>query len=317
MNFLFRPLKLIVLRQKDFQKIREENTVLLNLITSKADEKFRMQSTGLVEAVVFSKDRALQLHALIDSYFRYVKDPCKLHVLFSASSPSHRKAYETLFKHCQYRDIHVVEEQNFRQDVIRILDQIQTPRLIFLVDDIVFKNPVSFESSFKYSTDVFVFSLRLGTHLQSCYTFQKDQPLPSFRTDLTDDPNVLCWKWEDGVLDWNYPLSLDGHIFSTREIRILTQSISFSNPNSYERHLQQFNKLFLSRFGLCYSDSIVMNLPVNKVQKENKNIAGSVHQDELLDQWERKLSIDFEKFAGYRNQSAHEELNIPFKKRTF
>ena len=316
MNLILKPVKLSVLRQKDYEKLRDENSLMLSLIASKADEAQRARETG-VEAVVFSKDRALQLHALIDSYFRYVKDPCKLRVLFSASNPSHRKAYETLFAHYRDRDIHIVEEQDFRKDLLRIIDQVQTSRMIFLVDDIVFKNPVSFESTSNYSTDAFVLSLRLGDHLRSCYTLQKDQPLPPFKKDVTGDPHLLSWKWEDGALDWNYPLSLDGHIFSTREIRLLTQSIFFSNPNSYERHLQQFNPLFLPRFGLCYANSVVMNLPVNKVQDENQNISGNVHQDDLLKQWEQGLSIDYEKFAGYRNQSAHEEMEICFKKRDF
>src|SRR5258705_11456418 len=48
------------------------------------------------EGIVFSKDRALQLHALLSSYFLYVKNPVRLYVLYKTSNERHDRSYEEL-----------------------------------------------------------------------------------------------------------------------------------------------------------------------------------------------------------------------------
>src|SRR5829696_1488892 len=46
------------------------------------------------EGVVFSMDRAMQLHALLVSYQSRVANPAPLHVLYRASSAAHQAAYD-------------------------------------------------------------------------------------------------------------------------------------------------------------------------------------------------------------------------------
>jgi len=186
----------------------------------------------------------------------------------------------------------------------------------FLVDDVVIIENVDMADFVKFSTDEFVPTLRLGTNLSECFTQKKQQPQPSFIPDRIADRDKVVWQWTDGRYDWGYPLSLDGHLFSTREIIVLTDFIDFRAPNSYESNLQRFNRLFLPRLGVGYRKSKIVNIACNKVQTENENICGNVHQDYLLEQWQSGLQMDYRRLYGFANKSAHQDIPFHLVRRT-
>lgn len=270
------------------------------------------------EGIVFSKDRALQLHALLCSYCEQVASPAPLSILYQASTPAHQRAYEELteiFPH-QFLFIKQSSNQSFRDDLIKLLESASAPRIFFLVDDILFTGKVDIADFAKFDTDKVVPSWRMGLNLQKCYTQQKEQPLPELTFFPGSEEDKIFWKWEQGLYDWCYPLSVDGHFFSTAEITVMTRLIQFSAPNSYEDQLQKFRRFFLIRLGAGYQKSRMVNVPCNKVQKEIKNVCGSMHQDFLLEQWRKGYQIDYRKLYGFSNESAHQEIPFTFVSRT-
>jgi ubiquinone/menaquinone biosynthesis C-methylase UbiE len=66
----------------------------------------------------------------------------------------------------------------------------------------------------------------------------------------------------------------------------------------------------LDRYGLCYTKSRIINIPCNKVQIENSNTYGDIDQEFLLKKWEAGYQIDFRKFYGFVNQSAHQNVDF-------
>lgn len=262
--------------------------------------------------IVFSKDRAMQLEALLRSFFFYVTHPGSVKVLFAASSPEHEKGYQKLID--QYTDrVSFAKETNFRSDLIKLFDSVEEEKVLFMVDDIFFKSAVDFSDFEKIDPKHEVLSLRLGNHLSYAYTLQKEQPLPRFY-ETNGNSTLLSWRWKEGKYDWEYPLSVDGHLFNTYELKILVNELEYKAPNSFESALQVMDPLFLTRKGLCYSQSIIVNNPCNKVQEENDNIHGTVSIEELNDKWLSGYRIDFESYKGLKNKSAHEDLPLKFIK---
>jgi hypothetical protein len=300
---------LVLLRLKDWSRLNGDRDLFVRLIRMKGME-IREDPTG--ECIVFSKDRALQLHSLLSSYFEQADRPLPLHVLYTASNEEHARAYRELFDLFQGRIRTVRKESGFREDLLDLLGGIRSGKVMFLVDDILFIRPVKMEDFLRFSTQHFVPSLRMGEHLRFSYTMQREQPLPEFVDGVVADSDKRCWLWERGVLDWNYPLSVDGHLFSTGEMRLLAERCHFHNPNSFEADLQRYRPLFLARYGVCYRDARIFNLPINKVQTQNRNIRGAIHQDFLLDMWNRGLRIDHRKLYGFSNTSAHQEATMEF-----
>ena len=269
------------------------------------------------EGIVFSKDRALQLHALLSSYLENVFFPAPLQILYCVSTPLHQKAYDEVMEIFSGKFSFTRQSSNdsFKDDLATLLESLHASKVFFLVDDILVIEKLDIRDFAMLDTDKSVPTLRMGLNLKRCYTFQKEQPLPEFMShhDINDDK--IFWKWDQSLYDWSYPLSVDGHLFSTREIAAITKLINFSAPNTYEEQLQKFRRFFMTRTGVAYKKSKIVNIPCNKVQKVNKNIHGSIHQDFLLDKWVSGYQMDYRSLYGYINTSVHEEIPFGFIRR--
>lgn len=312
-NFLLKPLDL-ALHERDLQWERD---VLFSLYESRrtwTNEKIKSK----VECIMFSKDRVLQLHALLSSYFEKINFPPKVYILYQTSSAAHQNAYEDLKSLFSDRDAEFIKQssdQSFREDVIRLLKSLRSEKVFFLVDDIIFTEDTDIADFAKISTDEFIPTLRMGMNLMECFPLQKQQPQPQFIQHQLTEPDKIAWQWDQGIYDWGYPLSLDGHLFSAREITIITEFIDFRAPNSYESNLQRFNWLFQHRLGIGYRKSKTVNVACNRVQTENDNICGNIHQDYLLDQWTKGFQMDYRKLYGFVNKGAHQDIPFNMVKR--
>jgi hypothetical protein len=263
-------------------------------------------------------DRAFQLHALLGSFFEKVKNFAPIHVLYRASTGAHEMAYKEVFSSFEDRSISVIKQDtrdSFRSQVLSLIASLQSEKVFFLTDDDVFIDDLDILDFSQVETRTSVASLRMGDHLKRCYLAQKSQRLPKFISCGNNAPDKLCWNWDSGEYDWNYPLSVNGHLLSTAEVLVLAENTEFHSPNTFEANIQVFSKFFTQRLGVCYKRSKILNVPINKVQSDNDNVHGSVHQDFLLDQWNQGLQMNYRALYGLLNESAHQEVPVTFIKR--
>ena len=264
-----------------------------------------------LSVIIFSKDRPLQLEALINSYFHFVEGATSPIVIYNAKNPEFKEAYKCLFKSMNSKIQSFHEDKvGFKKVLLGVLNNIKTKRMIFLVDDIIFKNHIQLNEVEKYD-DKTIPCLRLAPHLSKNYTQGKTQEVPK----LLQDGSSYFWSFASGKLDWAYPLSVDGNVFFTQEIIEMTKVLDFKAPNSYEAKLQKFNPVFKNRRGVCFKESIVLNIPCNKVQNENDNISGEVDPESLLEVFYKK-AMDYKSYEGFINESCHQELPLRFYNRT-
>ncbi|MEL4306298.1 hypothetical protein [Methanococcoides sp. LMO-2] len=307
----------VLLLSLNFIIVKKENCICKKLVDVYTTPH-KTNNEHPAECIIFSMDRAIQLHALLSSYFEKVTPSVPVHVLYRASSNPHQKAYDSVFSLFDEKQIFPVSQKDkgsFKKQLITILESIKAEKVFFLVDDIIFIEDMDVFDFAKFDPRTTIISLRLGANLKRAYTLQKEQQLPPFISDIIQDSDKLCWKWEDGELDWAYPLSVDGNLFLTREIIALAKSINFNSPNTFESNLQKQLRYFKHRYGVCYKKSKIINIPMNKVQDTNDNIHGTIHQDYLLNQWNHGMQIDYRALYGFVNESAHQEIDITFTKR--
>ncbi len=263
------------------------------------------------QLIVFSKDRALQLDALLRSYYYYTENPVSVKVLYRDSSVEFEKAYAELIQLYSDRPIEFIQERSFKKDLVELFDRLTCSKVIFLVDDLQFKNRVNFKSFTSINPRENIASLRLGAHLNYAYTLNIKQPLPTF--EKVGD--MLSWNWKKSSGDWAYPLSVDGHLFDKEEFKVLVNELDYKAPNSFEEALQVMYPFFVTRNGLCFQNSVLINNPCNKVQSENDNVFGNASIEELNTKWLEGYRIDFQQFDQLRNESAHQELPLSFIER--
>lgn len=298
---------------------RHQWTTINRLISRVLSSEFTssgVESSGplQIESVVFSKDRPLQLAATLGSFLDQAHGAGPLHVLYAASSPRYERAYEELQSEFTSSQVSWQREISFRLDLVRLLASVRSSTMFFLVDDVVFIEPVAMAELAKFDPEQSIVSLRLGRNLDRCYMANSRQSLPALAS-LDGSVPLLFWKWRDGDWDWGYPLSLDGHFFSTLQIRAMADFTEYSAPNSFEGALQAFSGVFESLDGVCYEKSRLVNIPHNKVQTENRNRFQGHSAEDFLRAWEEGYRIDFQSLYGFNNRSAHEDIPLRLVRR--
>lgn len=264
-----------------------------------------------INIIVFSRDRACQLELFLRSMKYYFKEfeQYKINVLYTYSNHEFKNGYDKVFSIYNDNNINYIKEnQIFKNHILSLLDQ-ENPYTIFFVDDIIFKNPFTLDCKqfemFTTNDDILTLSLRLHPHLTYCYAARCTMRKPNFDTNL-----IFDWNGLDG--DYGYAMSLDGHFFRTIDILAITKMINFTNPNSYESILSCYH-LNRSKM-ICFEDSIIINNPINKVQNFNNNIHGNITAKYLNDMFLNDYIISLDNFAGIKNISCHQEIDIKFDK---
>lgn len=220
-----------------------------------------------VHAIVFSKDRALQVDLLLRSVADHLRGASlQLTVLFRASDPGFAEGYRRVADLHAGMAVRWVEESAFRDDVLAAVAAAPCRALMFLVDDDVIFRPVDLAPL------LHAFGPRhLFVSLRADRSYPAHRP-PRFRVR----PTHLQWIWHDfgRPTVWNYPFSVDGNLFHPGDVRRLLATLDFRAPNSLEgamdgkRHAPRFS--LWRPLALAPPAAVLFNNPLNKVQTEGE-----------------------------------------------
>lgn len=218
-----------------------------------------------MRAIVFSRNRPLQLEGLLDSLAAnapwVVNDG--VHVLFRADTFAFLSGYRKVAHEHPWARLRA-QGDDFTDDLNDMLADATRLVVFFTDDDVMFRQPLIGDIE-ELGPEVIAFSWRLGRNTTFCYPLDTPQPVPMGMT----------WRWEDAQLDFSYPMSLDGHVFRTGEIEWLVGDHRFRGPNDLEAHLAGRAAELQRPFLCCDTLSSVVGLPVNRVNDTHPNRAGS------------------------------------------
>lgn len=266
--------------------------------------------------LIFSKDRAMQLQATIESFFLHCNDDVEMYVLYKVTSPLHRRQYEYLQN--KFPKIYFQEECNFKVQIFRVASQYTY--ILFLVDDNLFVRNFSIPriiESLQANQDAIGFSLGLGRNTNYCYPKNAKQNLPAFES-VGD--GILKYDWPKAEYDFGYPLEICSSVYRTDDIWPLLKQLHFGNPSMLEGMLAANAKGFreFKSQRLCYEQSVAFTNPINIVQTVTSNRAGnkdecSVERLALL--FEDGFKINVENYSGFISESCHQEVGLALKLR--
>jgi glycosyltransferase involved in cell wall biosynthesis len=267
-----------------------------------------------IVAIVFSKDRPLQLDATLRSLQRHCKDVASMRtqVLFRASTSRLLSYYRRLA--LEHTEVDFVRETDFRRDLLVLMRG--WPFILFVVDDTIFVHDFSIVAASKAletHNDVLGYSLRLGRNTTECYTLNRKQELPQFAP--VDADTALKFRWTDAECDFGYPLELSSSLYRGREVAPLVNELVFKNPNTLEATLSMAAERFRAShpFLLCAEQSLAFSAPLNKVQDvcENRTAADADSSvDNFAQAFARGERIDVAAFGGFTPKACHEEVKF-------
>lgn len=267
----------------------------------------------MINAIIFSKDRAAQLRLLIYSILKNSPHTFNLNVIYTYSNENFKNGYEKVMGEFSSVCNFVKQTDNFKEDVLNLLNSDKEYSCFFTDDDIIYK---SFDvnkviDSIESDEDVFCFSLRLGVNTNFCYAMNT----PNVFRDYDNNDGILKWDWSVHYLDFGYPLSVDGHIFKTKDIFKLTRKVAFTNPNTYEASLQMFDNFPKNKM-TSFENSVLVNTPNNIVNTTfaNRNALTHGASVETLnkDYLEGKI-IDLESMDFSDIKGCHQEIEFKYK----
>jgi hypothetical protein len=262
----------------------------------------------MINVVIFSKDRPAQLELLLRSMKRFFVEWNKVHtsILYRHTTEDYRVGYEKTKRH--HPEFSYVLEQpgKFKEQTVSLVNP-DNQATMFFVDDMVFKNYLALRSDpirkFLEDDNILCVAIRICPRINYCYAEKRDTPPPKFSSDLR-------WFWKDPNLkgDFAYPMSIDGNIFKTTDILPLLKEFSYGNPNTLEGALalRPINKPYM----ICFPDTLVFNIPVNKVQTTEDNHCGNIPAKYLNDQFNSLKRISMSNLEFFKNTACYQKVPL-------
>ena len=305
----------------------------------------------MIQGIIFSKDRALQLDATLSSFFKHCKNAndVELVVLYKVTDEIHARQYTEL--KITYSNVQFVEQHDFRQDVVKILDpyienslqdwiyktllrlpprfvagianwtlpRLEEKFILFLVDDNLFVRDFDIREiidDLQKNLDAIGFSLRLGSNTTFCYVLDCPQPLPEF---VFAKKGILKYAWTDAILDFGYPFDISSSIYRLGDFLPILMSVRFDNPNLLEGNMAFQKAKFAKALPamLCYETSVTFCNPINRVQDISENRAGVEYfysSYQLAELFDKGYRINTEAYNNFVPNSCHQEIELTFRK---
>ena len=251
-------------------------------------------SPNKITCVVFSRDRALQLEALLRSIEKYSESIFDVYIQYSCSF-NHCKSYNELVnRYINNRNFKFVRENSFPISLLGLLKTINTQFMFFLVDDQVFVKPFNMDKVMSNMKSNTFFSLRLGKTITDFGIFER-KLMPKYNIQ----PDYLEWSWKQNKdqKDWGYQFSVDGTVYRTLDVLRSASSIPFKAPNSFEDNMNSVLLFRGNNMGMSYHEPVIINLIINASRQEKayENFeSGEYSTDDMLELWNagKRFSVD-------------------------
>lgn len=254
----------------------------------------------MLQIIVFSFNRAIQLDALLTSFQKHWKTAgTVVDVIYNTSSAGFQEGYDLLIQRWQnngsvrfhkenpsdkgYSFLEIINPRNFihlwhfpklrhprtdfRRLMIDLMARSEAREVMFMTDDSLFISDVAIPDDVLSWIREFPrqrqFSLRLGGGM--------NQEPPC----VEQAGSYLSWNFSDAPQErsnWGYHFSVDAHIYSKQVILDLYRKYIFTNPNSLEGYICACirSRGWLNQ-GRCFLSPKLLSYPINMVQDFNVN----------------------------------------------
>jgi len=231
----------------------------------------------MVDIIVFSKDRPLQLYNNLESIKKFVSGYGKVYVMFNYSNEDYKNSYEKLNKLSVFDDIIFVDESiyGFNTTIRNILDILQSEYLLMEIDDEVYCDTIDlakYTKAFsKHEIGRINFAADYKIYDSEYYTNHEDYLIIDRRA-ITNPP-----KNNEELCLW-YPFNVSSTLHKVKDVVSLFEVEDIRNP-----------------FDLEFKGSaseIFNEYRYNCIVKKDGPIIRQLHINNFLDRYEEYYSLD-------------------------
>ena len=254
----------------------------------------------MIEWIVFSRNRAYQLYALLKTAREYGLVLSQSIAVLTRYDVEHQASLDVVravFPGCRW-----IERTDFERDLMAALD-CAGRTVAFATDDSLFTRRVQWRvGEWALTAGASGYSHRLGLHLRACYPTRSGQELPA---DLEDAGHWLKWRWRSAAGDWRMMGSIDATQYRTDDVR--RWAVGATSPNDLEDRLAASVE---REIGACGPLACYVTNPANVVQTTHRNRHAGGSADELLTRFMLGQRPATAGVARLVNVSCHQEIEI-------
>lgn len=262
--------------------------------------------------IIYSKDRAMQLHACLTSLQKHVKTMSDVFVLYKTEKYEHQ--YAKLKD--EFENVSFVPEIDLAEQTREILQVVDY--VLFVVDDTIFYRDFDLSECVIHLhknstlTSILGFSLRLGQNVKWSHIRNREIEQP--KRFIHIGANCVCYNWIKAQCEFAYPLEVSSSIYRSSDILLLLKNVQ-GHPGHIESSMNRQKGRFVKRapFLLCYKQSVAFANPVNVVRKtrcpSGRKYSYSIGElATMFDEGKRiNVDVDFGDIIG-----VHQEVEYKF-----
>jgi len=215
--------------------------------------------------IIYSRDRAMQLHACIASLKKYCIDFSypDIFVLYRVEN-EYEHQYEILKK--EFPEISFISETNLPKQTHDII--LEYDAVSIMADDNLFYNLFHLEfciNCFFDDPKVLGFSLRLGKNINRSQIMDIEIKHPSW---VEFNASCLFFGWHKQQRDFGYPMEVSSSIYKTEDVNSFLKNIKSGIPATIESYMSKYKGPFVKTkpYLMCLKTSVVFSVPVNIVR---------------------------------------------------
>lgn len=260
----------------------------------------------MTNLIIWSKDRACQLHLLLESIQKFSSRTfSNVFIIYTYSNNEFKKGYDVL--KARFPNFEFKFETSFKDDTITFLNR-PADNIAFSTDDTVIFKSVTQDGIKLKPNEVFSLRLGLNTLIQDCYKGSVQPPLNRYSANGDE----IAWNPLDYHPEHNYgyPGALDLHLFNREKICELVKTFQFNNTNGLETGFCGARHHFSSITSL--RESVAVNIPCNNMS--SITVSGKFHPYSVEDLNAQYLSgyvISLHNISQNKFVGCHQE--VPFR----
>lgn len=272
----------------------------------------------MAHGIVLSKDRPAQAHLCLESLQKNDNGLFNnISLLYTYSDPIYKRGYDELAK--VFPKVSFVDQINYYEDIQNLVNLDYYLTSFFTDDDIMYERlprlrNYIFAMFEDYEDILACLSLRLGMNTVIQDPYIQSTTVPPTSGFHGKENHTVFWRWQDcpPYMNFGYPMSVDGHIFKTNEIKKILEECKFNNPNQQEIAMSaKANEL--KNLMACFYKSVVVNTPINRVQDTCMNRAGEAHgqtPESMIAKYLEGYKLDLNSLNGIDIVGCHQEIDI-------
>ena len=214
----------------------------------------------MITAIILSKDKAPQLHLLIESLQRNGGNLFDIRVIYESTSAVFDDGYEKTKEFFFYKDRYGLnfpirwfprQHENISLDIMEHLRPDRDLTCVFNDENIMFDRPASYKKTMDLfrTNDISALSLRLGnnTVIQNAYSVNDYFINKPESGEFVLDSFML---WDASLVkpftNFSMPFSHNGHIYTTKLINFILERTPIDAIEDFEKNLQ--DNLYMGAF---------------------------------------------------------------------